>query len=194
MSISIRSLALGSGRPLVRALGSGFAGAAALTIAHEASRTFFARSPRMDLAGKRLVEKGLKSIGVTPPSGSALHGAALAGELVTNTAYYGLASLGGPGRKWVRGLLLGLGAGIEAIVVTPMLGLGRRPRGLTLRTKGMTLGCYTLGGLVAGLTADALERRAEQRELGKALRAIERGGDVVVVEDVSGTIEVPLGV
>lgn len=203
MSISTRSRSSGSRRPLhaidpggatLRALFSGLAGAAALTLAHEVSRMLFARSPRLDLDGEQLVERGLKAVGLTPPSGSALYGVALAGDLATYTTYYGLASLGGPARKWVRGLLLGLGAGIDAMVALPMLGLGRPARARTLPAQALTLGCYALGGVVAGLTADALDRRDERRELGEALRAIERGGDVVVVEDVSGAVEVPLGV
>lgn len=187
-------LRAGSGGPLLRAVASGLAGAAALTLAHEVARKLFVRSPRLDLAGERLVERGLKSLGLAAPSGSALYGVALAGDLVTYTACYGLASLGGPARKWVRGLWLGLGAGVDAMVAAPMLGLVRPPRRPTLSTRALTVGCYALGGVVAGLTADALDRRGERRELGEALRAIERGGDVVIVEDVSGTVEVPLGV
>lgn len=138
----------------MKALGAGLAGAAVLTAVHETTRRITPDAPRMDILGERAIEKLTRSAGGTPPRGEALHRLALGGDLVSNSLYYALV---GTGRDaWVRGAALGLAAGIGAVILPPVLGLGRAPRGLTLKTKAMTVGYYLIGGLAAAAASRLL--------------------------------------
>lgn len=138
----------------VRALGAGLAGAAVLTAVHETTRRITPDAPRMDILGERAIEKLTRSAGGTPPRGQALHRLALSGDLVSNSLYYALV---GTGRDaWLRGAALGLAAGVGAVVLPPVLGLGRAPRGLTMKTKAMTVGYYLIGGLAAAAASRLL--------------------------------------
>jgi len=58
--------------------------------------------------------------------------------------------VGSPEHAILRGAVLGVAAGLGAVVLSPYLGLGRRPRGLTPRTKAKTFAWYLAGGLAAG--------------------------------------------
>jgi hypothetical protein len=70
-------------------------------------------------------------------------------------------------RPVLRGLALGIAAGIGAVALTPVLGLPRRHRGITLRTQAMTVALYALGGLAAGAMASLLDRPNRARALGR---------------------------
>ena len=141
----------------LKALGAGLAGAAVLTAVHETTRRITPDAPRMDILGERAIEKLTRSAGGTPPRGEALHRLALGGDLVSNSLYYALV---GTGRDaWVRGAALGLAAGVGAVVLPPFLGLGRAPRGLTPKTKAMTIGYYLIGGLAAAVASRLLSEK-----------------------------------
>ena len=141
----------GQENTLLKALGSGVAGALALTAVHETARRTIPHAPRMDVIGRRAIAKPLVAMGRTPPAGRRLQGAALAGDVISNSLYYSLIGLGsgrGPD-VWRRGLLLGLLAGIGAAVLPPVLGLGRQPGHRGWRTHLLTILWYTLGGITA---------------------------------------------
>jgi hypothetical protein len=135
---------------------AGAAGAVALTILHESVRRATPRAPRMDILGERAIAKLTRAAGRTPPRGRALHELALGGDLVANSVYYALAGPA-PG-AWLRGPLLGLLAGVGAVILPPKMGLGRAPRGLTFRTKMMTVAYYLFGGVVAAAASHFLSR------------------------------------
>jgi hypothetical protein len=132
------------------ALIGGAAGAAVLTLVHETARRTVADAPRMDVLGERAIAAGVRAAGADPPPQPQLHQAALAGDLVANTAYYALVGLGGADGAVARGGLLGLAAGLGAVLLPGPLGLGTAPSRRTPQTALMTVAWYTLGGLVAG--------------------------------------------
>ena len=145
---------------IARSLAAGAAGAVALTAVHEITRRLTPRAPRMDVLGERVIAKMTRAAGGRVPEQPTLHRLALGGDLVSNSAYY---SLVGNGRDaWLRGAVLGLAAGIGAVLLPPVLGLGRAPRGLTPRVKLMTVGYYLLGGLASAAASRALAHTQEE--------------------------------
>ena len=143
--------------PVARSLAAGLAGAALLTAVHETTRRVTPDAPRMDILGERAIAKMMRGAGQSPPRGKRLHRLALGGDMVSNSLYYALV---GNGRDaWMRGAALGLAAGVGAVLLPPVLGLGRAPRGLTARTKAMTVGYYLAGGLVAAAVSRLLSGR-----------------------------------
>ncbi len=132
-------------------LGSGLVGAFALTAAHEALRKNTRVAPRMDVLGMRALKKGAELFGLKPPRGRALRRDAMIGDLITNAAWFALAAGGSRSRgaHLSRGLFLGLLAGVGALVLPPMLGLGNQPRAGNTVVQGETVGLYVLGGLAA---------------------------------------------
>jgi hypothetical protein len=140
------------------ALGGGMAGACALTLLHESARRLVPEAPRMDLLGMRALAAALRKADRDPPPDRALHGMALLGDLVSNSAYYSLVGVGDPRNALPRGVLLGLAAGIGGVVLPGPLGLGRGPSARTPATGIMTVAWYTFGGLVAAVVVRRLSR------------------------------------
>jgi hypothetical protein len=139
---------------MLKALGSGLVGACALTLIHESARRYIDDAPRMDVVGMRAIAKTFRAVDAEPPV--PLHETALAGELVSNSLYYGLVGLGGA-RDGVRnGGLLGLAAGLAAVYLPEPLGLGRQPAKNSTETNLLTVAFYVLGGLAAGAAYQAL--------------------------------------
>ena len=139
---------------MLKALGSGLVGACALTLIHETARRFVDDAPRMDVLGMRALAKTMRAVDVEPPV--PLHEAALVGDIVSNSLYYSLVGAG-PARDAIRnGALLGLAAGLGAVVLPERLGLGRQPTEDSPQTQLMTFAWYTLGGLAAGAAYAAI--------------------------------------
>lgn len=136
------------------ALGSGLAGALATTLINEIGRRSFRTAPQLDTLGRRAIVSTLRGLEMKPPSGNRLQQWALAGDLVFNSLYFGLA--GAKPRSWSCGPLLGLGAGIGAVTLPPTFGLGCWPTRRTPATKMMTIGWYIVGGVAASATARLL--------------------------------------
>ncbi|MBI2393776.1 MAG: hypothetical protein HYV09_29665 [Deltaproteobacteria bacterium] len=171
---------------LVVGLGSGLVGALALTAAHEGLRRSAPdsprpKSPRLDVLGMRALRSLAEAFGLKKPRGKELRRDALAGDLLANTAWFGLAA--GGRHPWVRGISLGLLAGVGALVLPPVLGLGRTPRSSIVR--GQTVGLFVLGGLAAAGVAWAIQRASESRMLAQARAA---AGDARVNARSSGMI------
>ena len=136
---------------MMAALASGAAGAAALTCVHESARRALTDAPRADVLGERAIAAGVRAADAEPLSRAQLHGAALGGDLVANTAYYALVGLGGSDGAVARGVLLGAAAGLGAVFLPGPLGLGTAPTRRTPQTAAMTVAWYAFGGLVAGV-------------------------------------------
>ena len=137
---------------VLTALGSGLAGAVTLNAIHETVRRIRPDdAPRMDTYGRRSIARGMEMVGVTPPARDTLQGLALAGDLVANSLYYALVGAGSPDPKaaLLRGAALGAAAGIGAVVLPPVMGLGSAPSRRTPQTKAMTFAWYLAGGLAA---------------------------------------------
>ena len=130
-------------------LAGGFAGACALTIIHQSVKEVVPQAPRMDLLGMDALSKVIKSTGHTPPKKNQLYNITLTGDVVSNALYYSLAGIGNEKGAWVRGALLGLGAGLGAVLLPEPLGLKEAPSNRTTETKVMTVALYLIGGLVA---------------------------------------------
>lgn len=141
---------------LLRSLSSGVLGSLALTALHETLRRTASHPPRMDVIGMRALAATIRALGGRPPQRKTLFYETLAGDLVSNALYYALITPGRGGRTWTRGLALGAAAGVGAVVLPPLLGLGRPPRGRAPETPAMTVALYTVGGLVATAAARAL--------------------------------------
>jgi hypothetical protein len=133
----------------LRALGPGLVGSLTVTVVHEGLRRVLKDPPRMDVLGMRALAKGTRLLGRRPARGQRLHRQALVGDLVSNTLFYSLVSLGKPRRPYLRGLTLGLLAGASAVLLPPYLGLGKRPARAQPRTALLTVAYYTLAGLSA---------------------------------------------
>ena len=142
--------------PAVAAVGSGLAGAVALTLVHETVRRIIPHAPRMDVIGVRAISRPMRAAGYQPPHYDRLHDMALAGEVVSNSAYYSLVGLGDRRHVWRRGALLGLAAGLGAALLPPVMGLGNQPHRKTPFTQILTVAWYFIGGLAAAATYDAV--------------------------------------
>ncbi|SIR47629.1 hypothetical protein [Pontibacter lucknowensis] len=137
-----------------KALVSGLAGAVAITIAHETLRRLVPEAPRMDVLGMRAISKTMKKAGAQPPESGSLRAWAMVGDIVSNSIYYSFAGVGKG--AWLRGGLLGAGAGAGAVLLPGPMGLGTDPSNRTNSTRVMTVGLYLMGGLVAAAVGSAL--------------------------------------
>lgn len=135
------------------ALLSGAAGAVALTTVHQVARAITPDAPRMDIVGMRALTRGLRASGHEPHDRDRLYLATLAGDLISNSAYYSLAT------TYTRGTVLGMLAGIGALLLPEPMGLGSPPKSERLPNQIMTVAWYLTGGLVAAAVAQRLARR-----------------------------------
>lgn len=147
---------------ILPSLVSGFVGSVALTATHEIVRRVLPEAPRVDILGMRAIAAGLRAGGKQPPPSDELFNWALVGDLISNGVYYSLVGLGKRRHAMRRGALLGAGAGVAAVVVPPLVGLGSKPQARTPLTAVLTFTWYLLGGLVAAATVRQLmpERRS----------------------------------
>lgn len=143
-------------RELLTAAASGAAGAGTVTAVHQAARAWVKGAPRMDIVGMRGLRKLLPA--TRGLSRRDQYRATLLAELISNTAYYSLVSLGGR-RSLGLGTALGALAGAGAVALTPALGLGRWPVLRRRSTPWMTFSWYLFGGVVAGALNRLIARR-----------------------------------
>jgi hypothetical protein len=118
----------------------------------------------MDILDMELIRKGLKSINKQVPGEDELQRWAVGGELFLDTAYYSLAGMGPKKGAWLRGALLGLVAGITAVVLPKPLGLPQETSSKTVGTQIMTIGLYLMGGLAAAAVTQLLDKVYGNRE------------------------------
>jgi hypothetical protein len=159
-----------------KALTTGAAGAAAVTLAHEIVRQLVPDAPRMDRLGMSALARMLRATGRSVPKSERLRGYTLIGDLLANSMFYAPIALSSK-TPWLRGLALGTAAGIGAVVLTPMLGLPRRHRGTTLRAQAITVALYATGGLVAGAVAGLFDRTSRGALASTARASTVMGGE-----------------
>ena len=147
----------GGGVASWKGLVTGATGAATVTLAHEVVRQLVPGAPRLDRLGMDALTKTMRALGLSAPRGERLRGYTLLADIAGNAMYYAPVASAGR-RPWLRGLALGVAAGLGAVLLTPKLGLPRRHRGPHLKTQAMTVGLYALGGLAAGAMATFLGR------------------------------------
>ena len=137
---------------IVKALEGGLAGAVTLTLVHQAVKQISPDAPRMDLLGMNAISKLLHKTPVKEPPRDTLYGITMAGDIISNTLYYSLTSIGGKKRSLLKGALLGLGAGLGAVLLPKPLGLNESYSNRTRQTQIMTVALYLIGGLVSAAT------------------------------------------
>ena len=136
----------------------GLAGAAALTLLNEAAKKINADAPRLDLLGQNALAKFMK--GNDMISKTAKQVFPLAGDLISNSLFYGMSRGDSPSNTIMRGTLLGLSAGVGAVALPETLGLEQKFTDRTNQTKLMTIGWYVVGGLVAAAVINAIDNYA----------------------------------
>jgi hypothetical protein len=145
-------------------LAGGLAGTLTVASIHEALKRVTPDAPRMDVLDMELIRKGLKSINKEVPGEDELQRWAVGGELFCDTAYYGLVAMGGKKGVWLRGALLGLIAGVTAVVLPKPLGLSEEASNKTLGTQIMTVGLYLMGGLAASAITQLVDDAENNNE------------------------------
>jgi hypothetical protein len=135
----------------------GLAGACALTLLNESVKKLDKDAPRMDLLGMNAVARLMKGNNILAVTAGKLFPVALAGDLVSNSLYYSMADTGDKKNTLIRGGLLGLAAGLGAVVLPKTLGLNEEATTRTLKTKVLTVSWYLIGGLVAAAAINLME-------------------------------------
>ena len=141
----------------IAATAAGALGAIALTAVHESARKTVPHPPRMDVLSRRALKKTLEATGQRTQPRPVLHRWALAGDLIANTIYYTAVARGRGRAKWGRALVLGVAAGVGAVVLPPYMGLGRAPNSGFASTNVMTTIWYLAGALASAAAASAME-------------------------------------
>jgi hypothetical protein len=136
----------------------GLAGAVALNIVHQAAKQVLPKTPQVDLIGEEVLSKGLLKAGIEPPEGQRLFASTMAADIMSNAAYYALIGMGKKKNLLYYGAAFGLIAGIGALALTKPMGLDDRPVNRSLATKVMTVGWYTIGGLVTAAVIKAIRK------------------------------------
>jgi hypothetical protein len=142
---------------LSSALG-GLAGACALTILNESVKKIDKNAPHMDLLGMNAVAKLMKGSGIKSLGSGKPEPASVAGDLISNSLYYGMANAGDKNKTMLRGALLGLGAGVGAVALAKPMGMNAEAEMQTTKTKVLTIAWYVIGGLVAAATINLLTK------------------------------------
>ena len=147
---------------LLHALGAGLAGAVVLTITHQVLRKLIDDAPRMDLMGEEALEKISDKAGVKL-SKKNLYKTTMVADIIANSLYYALAAMGKPQNATLRASGLGLIAGIGGVVLPKPLRLTNAYSNRTITTRLLTMAIYSLGGLVSGKIASALQNKRQLR-------------------------------
>ena len=141
------------------AIEGGITGATTLTILHEIVRKLDRDAPRMDEVGKEALGKLFKKLKLDVPDDDKLHLLATGTELISNGLFYSLAGAAGKNNVILRGIFLGLTAGIAAVVLPRQLELDETASNRTPKTQVMTVAWYMIGGIVAAAVTERLEER-----------------------------------
>jgi hypothetical protein len=133
----------------------GIAGAVALTLLNEGVRKIDKNAPRLDLLGQNALAKLMKGNNIIPQAAQKFF--PLAGDLLTNSMFYGMAKGNGTGNTFLRGALLGLSAGIGALTLPKQLGLEEKHTNENSHKALLTVAWYVIGGLVAAAVINAID-------------------------------------
>jgi hypothetical protein len=148
----------------IYALEGGVAGAAAITLIHESIKRVVPQAPRMDLLGMNALSKGIKLVGARTPSERKLYAASLTGDLLSNAIFYSFAGIGKRENALIRGAVLGLTAGLGAVLLPKPMGLNPKHSNRTVETQIMTVSLYVIGGIVAAGVMKLLDKKKKRKE------------------------------
>jgi hypothetical protein len=138
----------------------GLAGACTLTLLNESVKKLDKDAPRMDLLGMNAVARLMKGNNILAQTAGKLFPVALAGDLVSNSLYYSMADTEDEKKTLIRGALLGLGAGLGAVVLPKSLGLNDDATTRTIKTKILTVSWYVIGGLAAAAAMNLMNKKS----------------------------------
>lgn len=141
------------------AMEGGITGATTLTILHEIVRKLDKDAPRLDEIGKEALGKLFKKLNLDVPDDDKMRVLATGAELISNGLFYSLAGAAGKNNVYLRGIFLGLTAGIAAVALPGKLGLDESASNRTDKTKILTVAWYVIGGVVAAAVTERLEER-----------------------------------
>lgn len=136
------------------------AGSVALNIIHELARKQLKNVPQINEIAEEGIEKVWMTMGNKPPEGKDLYGAALAGDIVANTAFFRTISGDTPQETWIKGILLGAAAGIGALTLSEPLGLNDKHVNRNRKVQALTILYYLIGGLVTAGVYNAIKRNS----------------------------------
>ena len=143
---------------ITSALAGGLAGSIVLTALHQILRATNRNAPHMDELGMEAIAKGLNKADVEVPEEKKLYLITMAGDIVSNAAYYSLIGLSSKNSIWVTGTILGLAAGIGGVTLPRPMGLNEEASARTNETKVLTVGLYLTGALVATAVINAVNK------------------------------------
>lgn len=149
---------------LSSAIEGGLLGAFALSLLHEILRHYNSDAPHLDEAGMQAMTKLLDSVNLPIPEDKKLFLLTLAGDLIANAAFYSAAGIGDKEQVWLRGILLGLSAGVGGVLLPKPMGLDEKTTARTTETKLLTMGLYLVGGVVASALMEHLEKRKQKQD------------------------------
>lgn len=145
----------------INALGSGLAGACAVSLIHKAVNKIVPEAPHPDLLGMNVISKGLHLARAKTPEQRKVFAWALVGDLAANTLYYSMAGFGKEKNIWLKSSVLGLTAGLCAVAFSEPL--TKKHIGKTATTKFMTVGLYVAGALITTAVMKLLEKKKQKK-------------------------------
>lgn len=150
---------------LANAIEGGVVGATTLSLLQEALHKIDPKTPQPFFHKSGIIKKLKKSSG-KPQRRTKLF-ITLAGELLANAGYFGLAGLGKKKNAVLTGGLLGAAAGLGVAFLTdkenennPEGANGRSHQDADMQQKIMTVALFTAGGVVAGIAMKRLNKKS----------------------------------
>jgi hypothetical protein len=110
----------------------------------------------MDVLGMRALRRFVPALQHEQPRSSRLRRIALAYDLAANTLYYSAIPARTPAKTWSRAAVLGVAAGVGALLVPERMGLGDPPNSEIRANQAMTIAWYVAGALAAAVAANKM--------------------------------------
>lgn len=136
---------------------AGLGGAIVLTALHETLKNVDEEMPRIDLVGEEALQKTSEFFGVKISNKNTLYKATLAGDLMSNAAYFSLIA-GNRKDLWTRAASSGILAGLGAIALPKEMGLNDEPVTKSFKTKALTVGYYMAGAFATAAILSFLDK------------------------------------
>jgi hypothetical protein len=152
------------------ALGGGLLGAVALTLLHEGLKKIENGKSPSDSLGLNAFSKIVKGFKDTAlPGSQELVQLNPVGEILTNALYFSIAGAGSKKNIMLRAALLGLTAGLGALVLPQYLGIKENDG--SKKSKVLTISRYLLGSILTATTIKTMEKSTKKTSnVGKLLK------------------------
>ena len=137
---------------------AGLGGAIVLTVLNESLKNLDNKMPRIDLIGEQALQKTSAFLGAEITNKNTLYKSTLAGDLLSNAAYFSLIA-GKRKDLWKRAASSGFLAGLGAISLPSKMGLNDKPVTKSLTTKSLTIGYYMAGAFATAAILSLMEKK-----------------------------------